>query len=132
MFLPSSQAVTFHELFKEAALDANSRMDFGVEWQEIFSSLQSECDVDFSTEYLREKFEAIDDDGSGELDEQELRALFNSMGRSVSKRVISNLMRLSDLDGNGTIDFEEVRVFTVDYMRINLELSHPFCLFATS
>ena len=131
MFLPSSQAVTFHELFKEAALDANSRMDFGVEWQEIFSSLQSECDVDFSTEYLREKFEAIDDDGSGELDEQELRALFNSMGRSVSKRVISNLMRLSDLDGNGTIDFEEVRVFTVDYMEINLEVSHPFCLFAT-
>merc|ERR1712071_205445 len=30
-------AVTFHELFKEAALDANSKLDFGVEWQEIFN-----------------------------------------------------------------------------------------------
>ena len=35
-------AVTFHELFKEAALDANSKLDFGVEWQEIFNVLQPE------------------------------------------------------------------------------------------
>ena len=28
-------AVTFHELFKEAALEANSKLDFGVEWQEV-------------------------------------------------------------------------------------------------
>jgi len=35
-------AVTFHELFKEAAMDANSKLDFGVEWQEIFTVLQSE------------------------------------------------------------------------------------------
>lgn len=100
-------AVTFHELFKEAALDANSKMDFGVEWQQIFASLKSECSVDFSMEYLKEKFDAIDEDGSGELDEEEFRALFDSMGRKVSKRIIANLMRLSDLDGNGTIDFEE-------------------------
>lgn len=33
-------AVTFHELFKEAAMDANSKLDFGVEWQEIFDILQ--------------------------------------------------------------------------------------------
>jgi len=102
-------AVTFHELFKEAALDANSKLDFGVEWQEIFGILQSECDVDFSEEYLREKFDAIDEDGSGELDEDEMRALFASMGRTVSKRVIANIMRLSDVDGNGTIDFGEFK-----------------------
>ena len=100
-------AVTFHELFKEAAFDANSKLDFGVEWQEIFNVLQSECGIDFSEEFLREKFESIDEDGSGELDEQEMRALFESMGRPVSKRVISNIMRLSDEDGNGTIDFGE-------------------------
>lgn len=33
--------MTFHELFKEAAMDANSKLDFGVEWQEIFNVLQS-------------------------------------------------------------------------------------------
>jgi len=102
-------AVTFHELFKEAALDANSKLDFGVEWQEIFNILQASCDVEFSEEYLREKFDAIDEDGSGELDENEMRALFESMGRTVSKRIIANIMRLSDTDGNGTIDFAEFK-----------------------
>lgn len=102
-------AVTFHELFKEAALDANSKLDFGVEWQEIFGVLQAECDTEFSEEYLREKFEAIDEDGSGELEEDEMRALFDSMGRKVSKRIIANIMRLSDTDGNGTIDFDEFK-----------------------
>ena len=100
-------AVTFHELFKEAALVANSNLDFGVEWQEIFSVLQSECGIDFTTEYLRDKFASIDEDGSGELDEEEMRSLFESMGRPVSKRIIANIMRLSDADGNGTIDFDE-------------------------
>jgi len=100
-------AVTFHELFKEAAIDANSKLDFGVEWQEIFNSLSSECDTDFSESYLKEKFDAIDEDGSGELDEDEMRVLFDSMGRSVSKRIIANIMRLSDADGNGTVDFAE-------------------------
>ncbi|KAK1732949.1 putative dihydrolipoamide dehydrogenase [Skeletonema marinoi] len=102
-------AVTFHELFKEAALDANSKLDFGVEWQEIFAILQAECDVDFSEDYLREKFDSIDEDGSGELDEEEMGALFGAMGRTVSKRIIANIMRLSDTDGNGTIDFGEFK-----------------------
>jgi len=100
-------AVTFHELFKEAALDANDKLAFGVEWQEIFNVLESQ--VDFDAGYLREKFDAIDYDGPGELDEAEMRALFGPMGRPVSKWVIANIMRLSDLDGNGTIDFDEFK-----------------------
>ena len=103
-------AVTFHELFKHAALDANSQLDFGVEWQEIFSSLDDTCDVDMEDEAsVREKFDAIDQDGSGELDEGEMRALFEAMGRPVSRRIIANIMRLSDLDGNGTIDYGEFK-----------------------
>jgi len=103
-------AVTFHELFKEAALEVNSKLDFGVEWQEIFAAItgDEECMLELPGEdYIREKFDLIDTDGSGELDEEEMRALFESMGRPVSKRIIANLMRLSDIDGNGTIDFEE-------------------------
>mmetsp|Transcript_34381 Transcript_34381/g.70223 ORF Transcript_34381/g.70223 Transcript_34381/m.70223 type:complete len:781 (-) Transcript_34381:122-2464(-) len=103
-------AVTFHELFKEAAFDANSKLDFGVEWQEIFKQLTSAYDVDELTpKELRERFDEIDEDGSGELDENELRLLFKNMGRPVSKRTIANLMRLSDLDGSGTIDWEEFK-----------------------
>jgi len=100
-------AVTFHELFKEAAWVANSHLDFGVEWQEIIKVLQSGSSIDFGEEYMREKFDAIDIDGSGDLDENEMRLLFESFGRPVSKRIIANVMRLTDLDGNGTIDFGE-------------------------
>jgi len=111
-------AVTFHELFKEAAFDANSKLDFGVEWQEIFNALKSSCnscdmvDATSTENYLRKKFDEIDEDGSGELDEDEMRALFASMGRPVSKRIIANIMRLSDLDGNGTIDWEEFKLIS--------------------
>ena len=34
-----------------------------------------------------------------------MRALFDSLGRPVSKRVIANIMRLSDTDGNGMLFF---------------------------
>merc|ERR1712238_45804 len=102
-------AVTFHEPFKQAALDANSQLDFGVEWQTIFASLDDVCDVDIEEVNMREKFNMIDQDGSGELDEGEMRTLFESMGRPVSKRIISNIMRLSDLDGNGAIDYGEFK-----------------------
>ena len=48
-----------------------------------------------------------------------MRKLFGSMGRPLSKRIIANLMRLSDLDGSGTIDFENWLWFTgagLDYL----------------
>ena len=38
-----------------------------------------------------------------------MRGLFESMGRPVSKRIVANIMRLSDTDGNGTIDFDEFK-----------------------
>lgn len=121
-------AVTFHELFKEAALDANSKLDFGIEWQQILSELSynfhicsqpadsdEECGVyeDIALgevpnlKQLKCIFNDVDKDGNGQLDEKELRSLFNSTGRKVYRRTISNLMRLADVDGSGTLDWEE-------------------------
>lgn len=111
-------AVTYHELFKEAALDADFKLDFGVEWQSIFRELSETCliaEEDSSRPdqpeegALREMFDLLDEDGSGGLDEEEMRALFQSLGRRVSKRTITNLMRLSDTDGNGIIDWDEFK-----------------------
>lgn len=102
-------AVTYHELYKYAALDANSKLEFGVEWQEIFAALQLSCSLEPNDDFLHEKFDEIDKDGSGTLDRAEVKALIDSLGRPVSKRVISNIMRLSDSDGDGVISFDDFK-----------------------
>ena len=58
-------------------------------------------------EALRSAFEACDDDGSGEIDAEELTECMSAMGEVVTiataKEIIANL----DKDGNGTLGFEE-------------------------
>ena len=51
---------------------------------------------------LRDKFNEIDSDGSGQLDAEELGKLI-----PVSVGTLSNMVRLADKDGSGTISFEE-------------------------
>jgi Ca2+-binding EF-hand superfamily protein len=56
---------------------------------------------------LKAKFAEIDADGSGALDAAELAALFEGLGKPVSVGTLANLLRLSDADGSGTIDYDE-------------------------
>ena len=96
-------AVTFHELFKFAALDGNAKLSFGMQWRTIFRDLGEAIKTsgsDLTT--LRQKFNEIDSDGSGQLDAEELGKLI-----PVSVGTLSNMVRLADKDGSGTISFEE-------------------------
>jgi len=53
-------------------------------------------------------FLAVDQDGNGQLSPEELRsALLNEGGLSFSDSTVKYLMSIFDLDGNGTIGFEE-------------------------
>jgi NAD(P) transhydrogenase len=109
-------AVTYHELFKEAALNGNSKVAFGAQWQSILAELGANPDAneDFSEEKLRAEFDAIDTSGDGSLDTDELHALFQRLGKDVKKGTIANLVRLADDDGNGTIEWEEfAQIFKV-------------------
>merc|ERR1711968_263946 len=50
-------AVTFHELFKEAALDGNSKLQFGIQWQEVLGQLADGLpDAELSNDELRQRF----------------------------------------------------------------------------
>ena len=60
-------AVTFHELFKFAALDANSKLKFGVQWRTIFKALVDSGVQKGDLESLRAKFNEIDKDSSGQV-----------------------------------------------------------------
>ena len=100
-------AVTFHELFKFAALDGNSKLSFGVQWQTILKEIGSAVPNGADTAAIKAKFDEIDANGNGELDAEELAKLFESLGKSVSIGTLSNMLRLSDADGSGTISLEE-------------------------
>jgi len=115
-------AVTFHELFKEAALNGNEKLDFGIEWQEVLSQLQaSTCpsgDKQPEEVELRAAFDAIDTSGDGSLDAEELVDLFGRLAEEdaapITPGLIANLIRLADDDGNGTIEWAEfLKIFKI-------------------
>ena len=54
---------------------------------------------------LKEKFDDIDVDGSGNIDHEEF---FETMGE-VRSKLTDELFRIMDLDGNARIDFDEQR-----------------------
>ena len=74
-------AVTFHELFKVAALDGNSKLEFGLQWRTILAGLGETAGpklleaADAGT--LREDFSKLDTDGSGGISLDELQAASN-------------------------------------------------------
>jgi len=109
-------AVTFHELFKEAAIDGNSKLAFGAQWQSILAELGAnfENQNQLSDEDLRREFTAMDTSGEGSLDADELHAVFKRLGKDVKKGTVANLVRLADEDGNGTIEWDEFsKIFEV-------------------
>jgi NAD(P) transhydrogenase len=102
-------AVTFHELFKEAALDGNSKLAFGIQWQEVLQTLAVGLPESEKLDegQLRQKFDEIDTSGDGSLDPEELKAVFENIGNPVEQVVIENLVYLADEDGNGTVEWDE-------------------------
>ena len=106
-------AVTFHELFKEAALDGNRKMKFGLQWQQLLRTLQVGFDgADLAQKIadgaVKEIFDEMDQDGSGSLTVDELLVVLQKLGgERVSRGSVANLVRLADEDGSGTIEYGE-------------------------
>lgn len=108
-------AVTYHELFKEAAIDGDEKLDFGAAWQGIFQALY-DLDGDFSLDGgsktpspddLRKMFEEINTCGTGEVTVDDLSIMFQKLGSNVDRVFIEKIIRIADLDKSGTIDFNE-------------------------
>jgi NAD(P) transhydrogenase len=110
-------AVTFHELFKEAALAANSMLEFGVEWHKICHDIGAHLDNHehgFDAEKMRVLFDEADTDDSGCLDWKELMAVFHKYGCEISRSTASNLVRLAGKQGETVIYWEEFeKVFDI-------------------
>jgi len=78
-------AVTFHDLFEEAALDGSSELAFGVRCQAITTALRALMADSVqapSEDRLRKEFQALDTGGYGSLNAERLRAVFKSVGQA--------------------------------------------------
>merc|ERR1712176_1209874 len=56
---------------------------------------------------LKEAFDAFDKDGSGAISAEELLGVMRAMGQNPTEDELLNLVLEVDVDGNGTIEFDE-------------------------
>lgn len=56
---------------------------------------------------MRYVFRSYDKDGNGLIDRQELKAVFEEMGKHFSDAELQRMIKLADQDGSGTLDYEE-------------------------
>ncbi|KAK7448189.1 hypothetical protein Landi51_06419 [Colletotrichum acutatum] len=102
---PSIQEV--NELIAE--VDPNN--DGGIDFEE-FLQLMSEApapsskDSDTNTELVA-AFKVFDKDNSGSVSPSELRQVLLSLGQRATDEEIEEMIRGADLDGNGSIDYQE-------------------------
>lgn len=56
---------------------------------------------------MRTCFRQFDKDGNGSIDRQELKTVFQEMGKHMSDAELERMVQLADKDSSGTIDYEE-------------------------
>ena len=56
---------------------------------------------------LRRVFDSIDRDSSGDLDVDEVKELMKDLDKALSQEQIQELVKSMDLNGSGSINFEE-------------------------
>ena len=76
------------------------------EFQLIFEKIKLSNNCTFD-KLLRETFDMYDADGSGDIDQSELKTLMAQLGFDLSDEELSNMVAEVDVDGNGEIDYDE-------------------------
>lgn len=75
-----------------------------------FTKNKEEEAIDEIDRDLWAAFQVFDRDQNGYLTKEELQLAFEMMGESFSDKDINNLMRLTDLDNDGRISFNEFKI----------------------
>jgi len=65
--------------------------------------------VSYSEDELRAVFDAIDTDGSGDIDLGELRAAITQVSPTADEDTIAKMLTMADADGSGEVDFDEFK-----------------------
>ncbi|KAL4929883.1 uncharacterized protein BDV17DRAFT_260291 [Aspergillus undulatus] len=91
------------DIIDELDVDRTGTIDF-----EEFLILMSRKVKDSDPEAeLRSAFAVFDQDNSGTISADELRRVLTSIGDNVSDADVDEMLKLADVNGDGTIDYEE-------------------------
>lgn len=104
-------AVTFHELFKEAAVNGNSKLKFGWQWHTILNALKvarQKLTSRIDERSLQLEFASVDTSSPGTLDAQGLTSLFRNMGLVLERDIIDDLIFLADEDGTYSVSINKL------------------------
>ena len=85
--------------------DGDGTIDFA-EFQFIVDKMKNSKTTSFE-QHLKEMFDLYDEDGSGGIDQFELRALMAQLGVDLSDNELAAMMLEADDDGSGDVDYEE-------------------------
>ena len=64
-----------------------------------------------STDPLRDRFEGVDTDGNGKIDQAEMGQLLDALGVGFSDAQVRAAFTAIDADGSGQIELEEFRAW---------------------
>lgn len=70
---------------------------------------------------LRQVFNQIDKDGTGEIDAKSLSAYLKSRGEKISDSEVKKLIKEVDYSGNGKINYNEFLTATIDHTKFLTE-----------
>ncbi|ELU09134.1 hypothetical protein CAPTEDRAFT_228814 [Capitella teleta] len=83
-------------------------VDSGDDWQTTHPTcLQVEHLTDEEIQEYKEAFAMFDKDGDGTISTKELGIVMRSLGQNPTESELQEIINEVDMDGNGTIDFEE-------------------------
>ncbi|KAH6674060.1 calmodulin [Plectosphaerella plurivora] len=92
------------EMIREIDTDGDGQIDFN-EFLDIMASPSRP--LGDSKDELVSAFQVFDKDGSGSVSPSELRSVLISLGQKHTDEEIDEMVKHADLDGNGSIDYQE-------------------------
>eukprot|EP00339_Tiarina_fusa_P010398 CAMPEP_0117057020 /NCGR_PEP_ID=MMETSP0472-20121206/39571_1 /TAXON_ID=693140 ORGANISM="Tiarina fusus, Strain LIS" /NCGR_SAMPLE_ID=MMETSP0472 /ASSEMBLY_ACC=CAM_ASM_000603 /LENGTH=243 /DNA_ID=CAMNT_0004773713 /DNA_START=163 /DNA_END=894 /DNA_ORIENTATION=+ len=119
VFVPARQDyVAYHGYRSSSAQHIPAPAVQPTSWMNVYSP-QSNDEIFV----LEQWFQSVDQDNSGEIDASELEAALNAAGDKFEKATISLMIKIFDIDKNGTIEFNEfTRLFKyINVMRQSYE-----------
>lgn len=96
---------------KEMISTVDDNGDHEIDFEEFLVLMKSRTDVDPKDpeKELKDAFAVFDTDGNGSIDRKELKRLMKKLGQALTEAEVDAMMDEVDINGDGTISYEEFK-----------------------